>query len=120
MLKVYNDYVKISLWKEVIKMKTLTVKKLDVMSVAMFAGVLAAVVSLFAVVLAWGMTLVDFASFEAYFPNMFEWNTGSGILAFIFVPLVNFVVGWVYGAVIAWLYNIALGSSKGVKIEVEE
>jgi len=101
-------------------MKTLTIKKLDVMSVALFAGVLAAVVSLFMVVLAWGMTLIDFASVEAYFPNLFNWNEGSGLLAIIFVPLVNFVVGWVWGAVIAWLYNIALGSSKGVKIEVEE
>lgn len=100
-------------------MKTLTVKKFDVMSVANFSAVLSAVVALMWVVWEWVVSLVNYAQLNAYFPNAFSWNVGFGILAVIIVPLIAAAVGWIGGAVAAWVYNIALGST-GIKVDVEE
>jgi hypothetical protein len=101
-------------------MKTLTVKKLDVMSVAKFSAVFGAAVSATMVALSWALALVNYAQLNAYYPNIVSWNTGFGLFAIIVVPLVYAVAGFVGGAVLAWFYNVALGGSNGVKFDVEE
>ena len=101
-------------------MKTLTIKKLDVMSVANFAAVLAAAVIAAEVVVGWVVAVVNFAQLNSQFPNVVSWKTGFGILAIILLPAIAAVVGWIGGAVVAWFYNVALGGSNGIKIEVEE
>lgn len=101
-------------------MKKLTVKRLDVMSVANFTAMLFAAVSLVTVVLGWILAFINYSSLKSQFPNLVDWNTGVGILAIIFVPIIYLVVGWIVGAIIAWFYNVALGASNGIKIDVEE
>lgn len=101
-------------------MKTLTVKKFDIVSVANFSAVLSAAIAATMVILAWVLALLDYAKLNTYFPNVVDWKTGFGLLAIIIVPIVYGLVGWVGGAVVAWFYNVALGGSNGVKIEVEE
>ena len=102
------------------KMKTLTIKKLDVVSVANFAAVLAAAVVAAEVLISWLVALVNYAQLSAHFPNIVSWNTGFGVLAIILLPALAAVAGWIGGAVVAWFYNVALGGSNGIKIEVEE
>jgi hypothetical protein len=101
-------------------MKTLTVKKFDVMSVANFSAVLSAAVALFYVVASWVIAMVNYAQLNAYAPNAVDWNTGFGLLAIIVVPLMAAVSGWIGGAIVAWFYNVALGGSNGIKVDVEE
>lgn len=101
-------------------MKKLTIKRLDVMSVANFAAMLWAAVGLVWVVMAWVIALIDYAKLETYFPNMVDWNTGFGIFAIVVIPLIYAAFGWVGGAIVAWFYNVALGASNGVKMDVEE
>jgi len=101
-------------------MKTLTVKKLDVVSVGNFAAMLGAVLSFVWVLIAWIMAMVDYAQLEVFFPNAVEWNTGFGLLAIIIIPAIYAAVWWVGGAIVAWFYNVALGASNGIKVDVEE
>ena len=101
-------------------MKTLTVKKLDVVSVANFAAVLSAAVAAFYVVAGWAIAMVNYAQINAYAPNVVDWNTGFGIFAILVVPLMAAAMGWIGGAVVAWFYNVALGGSNGIKVDVEE
>jgi len=101
-------------------MKTLTIKKLDVMSVANFAAVLAAAVVAAEVVIGWLVAIFNFAQLNAHIPNVVSWNAGFGIIAIILLPALAAVAGWIGGAVVAWFYNVALGGSNGIKIEVEE
>lgn len=101
-------------------MKTLTIKKIDVVSFANFVAVLYATVMLVSTVISWVSSLMNFTELNTYFPHAVSWNWGSGIVAVIVYPLVAAVVGWVFGAVVSWFYNIALGNTAGIKFEVEE
>jgi ABC-type uncharacterized transport system fused permease/ATPase subunit len=101
-------------------MKTLTVKKLDIMSVAKFSAVLGAAVSAMMVVVSWVLALLNYAQLNAYYPNVVSWNTGLGVFAIIIVPLLYAASGFIGGAVLAWFYNVALGGSNGVKFDVTE
>lgn len=101
-------------------MKTLTVRKLHVVTVANFAAVLSAAVAATMVVIYWVLAMVNYAQLNAYFPNTVEWNAGFGLLAIIVIPALYALVGWVGGAVVAWFYNVALGGSNGIMIDVDE
>jgi len=101
-------------------MKTLTVKRLDVMSVAKFSAVLGGAVSAMMVVVSWVLALINYAQLNAYYPSVVSWNAGFGFLAIIIVPLIYAAAGFVGGAILAWFYNVALGGSNGVKFDVTE
>jgi hypothetical protein len=101
-------------------MKTLTVRKLHVVTVANFAAVLSAAVAGAMVVGYWVLALLNFAQLNAYFPDAVHWNAGFGLLAIIVIPALYALVGWVGGAIVAWFYNVALGGSKGIMIDVDE
>lgn len=101
-------------------MKTLTIKKIDVISFANFMAMLYAVVMLVSTVISYFATLINFAELNTYFPHAVSWNWGSGLVAVIVYPLVAAAVGWIFGAVVSWFYNVALGNTAGIKVQVEE
>jgi hypothetical protein len=102
-------------------MKTLTLKKFDVLSVGYFFGILSAVVALVYTVVAVAATVVNVVRFDSLFPNVdFSVNWWSALWFVILYPLVAFVLGWLSGVVGAWFYNIALGASNGIKVDVDE
>lgn len=45
---------------------------------------------------------------------------GSEILLFFVIPFLSFVGGYVYGFIIAWLYNFYARAWGGISIEVEQ
>lgn len=44
----------------------------------------------------------------------------TGIVSIIVVPLVYFAMGWVVGLVQGWAFNVILGASGGLSIELED
>lgn len=101
-------------------MKSLTIKRLDVMSFANFAAVLSAAVAAANVVVNWAVAMFNFAQINVYFPEAVDWNTGFGLLAILVVPAIAAALGWLGGAIIAWFYNVALGGTSGIKFDVSE
>ena len=102
-------------------MKTLTLRKIDIMSLAYFVGVLSAVVALVVVVIAIISTWLNVIRVDGAFPNVdFSVNWWMSLWYVILYPVVAFVSGWITGLVGAWFYNVALGKSNGIKLEFEE
>lgn len=46
-------------------------------------------------------------------------GVGSGIMTFIINVILGTFCGFFGGAVIAWIYNIALGQMGGIKVDLE-
>lgn len=100
-------------------MKKVTLTHVDTVSFANFVAVFSAIVALVAAVIMMVFGWLDFIKVDVWFPNAsFDW--GYAIWTIIISPVVALVTGWVWGAVAAWFYNVALGKTNGIKIEISE
>ncbi len=100
-------------------MKKVTLTHVDTISFANFVAVFSAIVVLVAVVVTMVFGWLDFIRINVWFPNTsFDW--GYAIWTIIISPLVALAGGWIWGAVAAWFYNIALGKTNGIKFEISE
>lgn len=102
-------------------MKKILVRRLGVASVARFVGVIQAIWAFIA-----GF-FVMFGGLSAVVTNN-DWNTAEKffasvavvILSLVVIPVVAFIVGWAYGAVISLIANLFLHTSNGIELDIEE
>ena len=102
-------------------MKKLTIRRVGVSSFATFIGAAQAI---------WAFIFAFFAMF-AGFAVVFE-NDDLGLfgkigatvavagVALVVVPVIAFLIGWLYGAVVALIANVFLQAAKGIELDVEE
>ncbi len=102
-------------------MKKLLVRRLGVASVAKFVGVAQAIWAFIAGFFAMFGGIASVATHDEW-----DWATKVGasiavaLVALVVVPLVAFLVGWIYGAIVSLIANLFLHTSKGIEIDVEE
>ncbi len=102
-------------------MKKLIIRRVGVSSFANFIG---AAQAIWAFIFAFfGM----FAAFAVIFENQ-DLTVGGKIgatlaaaaIALVIVPLLAFLIGWLYGAIVALIANLFLQAAKGIEVDVEE
>ena len=102
-------------------MKKILIRKLGVASVARFVGVanaiLAFVIGFFVMFagIAGVLEQNDWTTITKLFASV-----GVVMLSLIVYPLVAFLVGWIYGAIVALIANLFLHTAKGIELDVEE
>ena len=101
-------------------MKKIIIRRLGVASVARFTGVAQAILGFAAgfVALFGGISAV--LTQDGW--NMFERILASiGVVLFclIVIPLVAFLFGWLYGAVLSLIANLFLHTSTGIELDVD-
>lgn len=102
-------------------MRTILIRRLGVGSFAKFVGFANAILGLI-----YGI-LVSFGGVAAVV-DQDSWNLlskiGASIAvvlgALVLIPLVSFVAGWLYGAVVALVSNLFLRTANGIELEVED
>ncbi len=99
--------------------KYIEFKELDVMSVGKISAAIAAVVGILA-----GLLLASILPFAGIFGTMpmMGWMMGGvsaiGLTAVVLLPIIYAVAGFVYGVVIAFLYNLIAARIGGIKVKV--
>lgn len=100
----------------------MTIKHVDVLSVAKIAAVVYAGLGLIAGLVFASITLLGFGfgaamQHDSELPALVSVLFGVG--AVIALPILYAVMGFLVAAVSTWLFNIAAGIAGGVKIQVE-
>lgn len=102
------------------KVENKRIVKVNAMTVAMFQGVFAAIVGLGVAVLHSLKATVHVAQSTDSVITGMSFGLAAGIVSIIVVPLLYFALGWVVGLVQGWLYNVVLGTSGGVVVQLED
>ena len=98
------------------------VKKIGVLSAAKIEGLFGVIIGLVSGVF-WALASASFSRMwgpEGYGydnPMMYRW---FGVGAIIIMPIVYGVLGFICGAIGAWLYNLVAGWIGGLEIELEK
>jgi hypothetical protein len=96
------------------------VTNIKVTSLAMFEGVLAAIVGFIIAVAAWlGLTFNYVAATDSLLRGLL-WGLAPGLLAVIVDTVIYFAIGWLIGAVHGLLFNAATSWMGGIVVEREE
>jgi hypothetical protein len=88
------------------------IRRIGVAQLAKMLGALYLGLGLIFALIFWGVGSVVPRSGST---NMF----GMGAIALIVLPICYAIIGVVFGAITAWLYNLVAGSVGGVEIELE-
>jgi uncharacterized membrane protein YdbT with pleckstrin-like domain len=102
-------------------MKVLTIKRLEVTSVAKFVGTVNAVIAVFVGLIGSFSAIIsvvtanDHSGFEA-----FGISLAILIGGIVLYPILMFLLGWLYGALMALIFNLFSNFSGGIKVDVEE
>jgi len=88
------------------------IKKFGVLSVAKFCAVFG---------LIWGivMGIIVAIGRQRWAAYMGITPAGSGIVSFIFMVIIGIVAGFVGGAIVAYIYNLILGATGGIEMDLE-
>ena len=102
-------------------MKSIVIKRIGVGQFAKYAGVAHAIL---------GIVYAVFAVFAAVPAIVLHDNlstiaiigasVGSAVAILVFVPLLAYAIGWIYGAIVAFVLNIFLSASRGIELDIEE
>ena len=97
----------------------MVLKRLGVMSVAKFAGVFYAGIGLLVGLMFAGLSSVAGMA-GAEWHDMPSWmGPIFGVGAIVFLPLLYGVLGFIFGAIAAGVYNIFSGIIGGIEVELE-
>lgn len=101
--------------------KQIRITEVGISSLGKLVGTVNAIVALAVGVVASIVTTVGVISNNNY-STLTDILVSIGIVlvGVIVYPLLAFLVGWVYGALIAFVWNVILGVSGGLKIMTEE
>ncbi len=102
-------------------MKRIVVQRLGVSSVAKYVGVAHAILGVIYGVVALLAAIVAIADTG----DLATWHKvlagiAATLVAFIVIPGVAFLIGWLYGAVFALIVNFVLQTSRGIELDVAE
>ncbi|HBO64929.1 TPA: hypothetical protein DD425_03135 [Candidatus Saccharibacteria bacterium] len=102
-------------------MKNITVTKVGILSIGKLVGTVNVIVALFVGIIASivGTTTYLINSTEGFFDNLLA-SLAIILTAVILYPLVMFALGWLYGIVVSFIFNVVIGVSGGVGLTVEE
>ncbi len=101
-------------------MKTITINRLNVSSVAKVVGFYQAVIGFVVGLVVTIGSAARIFSESSGFLQAFGISAAVAGFAVLLFPLVAFVIGWVQGVVLAFILNVVFKESKGLEIEVEE
>jgi hypothetical protein len=90
---------------------TYHIQRIDVLSLAKMLAALHAMIGL---VIGFLITMISFLGPEGSDRVLF------GPLAIIFLPLINFILGFIGGALVAGCYNLSVSFLGGIKIHLSE
>lgn len=95
-------------------------KKIGVFSLAKIEAVLGAVIG-FIVGIIWALIARVFMGFAemARAPVSREFGMFFGVAAIVILPLLYAVIGFIGGAIVAFLYNVISGWIGGIEVELE-
>ncbi len=102
-------------------MKDVTITKVGVGSLGRLLGFANAIISLLVGVIAAFVSTIsviannDFTVFQDVLVAL-----GITVGYVILLPILAFVIGWLYGAVIALVWNVFLGASQGLEIQIKD
>lgn len=102
-------------------MKRITVKHIGIMSFANLIGTWNAILGVFlgvAIAISGSITVVNSGDYGVIGNILLV--VGVIVGSIILVPLFAYVVGWLYGAVIALVANLVVTTSGGVELDIEE
>ena len=102
-------------------MKKVTVRRLGVASVARFVGVANAVIGfVIGIFVAFGglVGVLENDSFDTV--TKIVSSLGVVLVSLILVPLLAFLYGWLYGAIVSLVANLFLNTSSGIELDIEE
>lgn len=91
------------------------VKKLGVMSVAKFGAIIGMIIGIINGIL----LAINVGSSAALIGGSMFLGVGSGIMTFCINVILGTFFGFLGGAVIAFIYNFALGEMGGIEVELE-
>ena len=102
-------------------MRKILIRRLGVASIAKFTGaayaIIGAVIGFLAMFGGVASVLVN-ESWDA-FTKVFA-SLGVVVVSLIVVPLLSFLWGWLYGAVLALIANLFLQTARGIELDVED
>lgn len=102
-------------------MKRISIQHVSVRSLGNLVGTWHAIIGLFAGILIAISSTVAFIN-SSEFGILTETLVSVAIVigSIILVPLFAYLVGWLYGALIAIVLNVVVGTSGGLEIDVED
>ena len=101
--------------------KELTVKHVDTLSIAKFVGVVNAIIAVAVGIIgaiAASISYITSGNYSAF--ETIGLTIAISAVALILYPLFMFVVGWLYGALAALIFNLFIGVSGGITLTVDE
>jgi hypothetical protein len=94
-------------------------RKIGVASAAKVMGVLYAILGLIAGVIIGGISLVSAGFISSQNPDMPAWfGSLFGVGAIVIFPIMYGIMGLVFGAVVAAIYNGVAGVAGGIEVEL--
>lgn len=89
-------------------------------SLAVFEGTFAAIIGLTVAILHSLDSAVKVADATDSVLRGLAFGMASGIVSMVVVPLIYFGIGWLIGLFHGWVFNIVLGASGGLVLDVED
>jgi len=89
------------------------IKKIDVLSLAKFDASVGVIIGLI-----WGLVIILFGDQIAPILKLSIPTAGLGLASVIISPILYGIVGFIVGAISAFLYNISAKFTGGIKIEI--
>lgn len=89
-------------------------------SVAMFEGTFAAIIGLGIAILFSLESTVELAASTGSVLAGMAFGLGAGIVSIIVLPLIYFGLGWLFGYVHGWVFNVVARNSGGIELKVEK
>ena len=102
-------------------MKKILVRRLGVTSVARFVGVIQAIwafIAGFFVMFGGIATVVSEKDWNLF--AKFGASVGVVVFSLVILPVIAFLIGWLYGAIISLIANLFLHTSNGIEFDIEE
>lgn len=93
---------------------TYVIKQFDIVSVGKFFAVFGLVWGFFA-----GLFVAAGASSMGYAMGLHGFSLLGGLVGFVFMIIIGGVVGFIGGAVVAFIYNLVLGATGGIEMDME-
>ena len=102
-------------------MKNITVKRVGVLSIGKLIGTVNLIIGLAVGILGAIAGVISYLAYgvDGFLEGLFG-SLAIVITAVLLYPLVLFALGWLYGVVFAFIFNVVIGVSGGVGLAVTE
>ena len=102
------------------KAKATRVVGVNASTVATFEGTLSAIIGLGVAILHSLRSTIDIAAETQSVLSGFAFGLATGIVSIILLPLIYFGIGWLFGYLHGFIFNVVADSSGGIELSVRE